>query len=184
MSKFIIGIDETEDSFIIEDYYDFMYSDTELSKEEFIIEYDNSNEFYNWLEIQTSTYSQEWFEEVAQEANKILEQKQFVKVDGTNRRWNGTREVDQILKETNIDDIISEYIKIDRLAVNVYEDRVELFNYHHDGCNSYTFTPFSYDDLTKKELLSMIDKEDYEWYDDKLYKATKSDLVDYLSNNI
>lgn len=184
MSKLITSIDETEDCFTIEDYYDFMFYDTELSKEDFIIKYENSNEFYSWLEIQSYDYYQERFIEVTQEANIILEQKQFVKVQGMNTRWNGSREVDQIIEETNLDDIIEKHISVDRLAVNVYTDKVELFNYHHDGCNSYTFTPFSYDDLTKKELLSMIDKEDYEWYDDKLYKATKSNLVDYLSNNI
>lgn len=184
MSEFIIGISEMEDYFTIEDYYDFMFYDTELTKEDFIKKYDNSFEFYEWVQDSEIDYFQCVFPEVKKEADKILEQKQFVKVQGMNRRWNGSREVDQILKETNLDDIISEYIKIDRLAVNVYEDRVELFNYHHDGCNSYTFTPFSYDDLTKTELLNMIDKEDYEWYCDKLYKATKSDLVEYLNDNI
>lgn len=184
MSKFIIGIDETEDYYTIEDYYDCMFYDTELTKEDFINEYEDSNEFYEWMQYSSNDYIQEQFEEVKKEADKILEQKQFVKVEGMNRRWNGSREIDQIIEETNLDDIISEHIEIDRLAVNVYNDRVEVSNYHHDGCNSYTFIPFSYEDLTKKELLSLIDKEHYEWYEEKLYKANKSDLVDYLSNNI
>ena len=70
------------------------------------------------------------------------------------------------------------------VKVEVYPDRVEFENCHHDGTNYYTFEPFSFGDLTKAELLSKIDKEHYEWYGDKLYRARKDDLINYLNDNV
>ena len=89
-----------------------------------------------------------------------------------------------MIRETELNDIVENSVNTAMIEIDVYEDRVELRNIHHDGTNCYTLTPFSYNDLKKYELLELVDKESYEWYGDKLYKATKDDLINYLNENL
>ena len=110
--------------------------------------------------------------------------KDYVKVEGFSQRWDGSRSVGQIIRETELEDIIKNYVNPDMIEIDVYEDRVELINIHHDGTNGYTLTAFSYGDLKKSELLALVDRVSYEWYGDKLYKATKDDLINYLNENL
>ena len=153
-----------------------------MTKQEFVELYENSTQFYE------SAYSQSScspiYDDVCYEADKILGMKDFVKVEGFSQRWNGSRSVGQIIRETELEDIIKNYLNPDMLEIDVYEDRVEIRNIHHDGTNCYTLTAFSYGDLKKSELLEFVDKENYEWYGDKLYKATKDDLINYLNDNL
>lgn len=170
------------DSYTIEAFWED--KETDLSKEDFIDKYEYSDEYYdavcNYLNY---TWEEVWNYTV-EEADKILDSKYYVSVDGRNRGWRGTQEVDLVIKETTLDAIISKYMEPDKLIVEVYPDRVEVQNIHHDGTNSYIFKPFDYSDLTKKELLQRVDKEGYEWYGDKLYKATKDDLINYIEDNL
>ena len=124
------------------------------------------------------------YNDACYEADKILGMKDYVKVEGFSQRWNGSRSVGQIIRETELEDIIKNYVNPDMIEIDVHEDRVELRNIHHDGTNCYTLTAFSYGDLKKSELLALVDKESYEWYGDKLYKATKDDLINYLNDNL
>ena len=170
----------------IEDYYEYKLEndeDFEMSKEEFIEKYNDSNEFYDWLEDEWVYSWEDYFHDVCYEADKIFS-KNLVKVVGGVQRWNGSREVDTIISETTLKDIIAKWINVDMLEVEVYSDKVVLRNIHHDGTNYYELFPFDFGELTKKELLARVDKEHYEWYGDKLYKATKDDLINYLNDNL
>ena len=177
--------DDWSENLTIEDFYEYCLNDNDdfsYSKEDFIKKFEQSNEFYEWASNEWYHMSQWMYEDCEYEANKILGSKSYVKVVGSMGLWNGTRYVDRIILETELTEIIDKYINTDTLIIEVYNDRVELCNIHHDGRNSYTFTPFSFSDLTKKELLEQVDKEEYEWYGDKLYKATKDDLVNHLED--
>lgn len=173
--------------YTIEDYYEYCLDNDDIeegmTKEEFIIKFEDSNEFWEWTNYEWECCWEDYLNDVCYEADKILEIKDFVKVSGSMGLWYGRRGVDKIVRETSLRDIISKYINPDMIEIDVYQDRVEVKNIHHDGTNYYEFTPFSFNDLTKSELLKLIDKEDFEYQTDiKLYKATKQDLVDYLSN--
>lgn len=171
-----------EDNYTILDYYED--TETDLSKEDFIEQYQYSNDYYEAVSKHHDyTWEDDWSYTV-EEADKILDSKYYVSVDGRNRGWRGSQEVDLVIKETTLDAIISKHMNPDRLIVEVHKDRVEVQNIHHDGTNTYTFKPFDYSDLTKKELLQRVDKEGYEWYGDKLYKATKDDLINYIEDNL
>lgn len=155
-----------------------------ITLQEFSELYKDSNEFYEWEADMWDCIWEDLYNDACYEADKILGKKDYVKVGGFSQRWNGSREVDRIIRETELEDIIKNYLNPDMLEIDVYEDRVELRNIHHDGTNCYTLTPFSYGDLKKSELLELVDKENYEWYGDKLYKATKEDLINYLNDNL
>jgi len=128
------------------------------------------------------------WDDAVYEANKILGLKDYVEVSGTIRRWNGDREVRRIIPENTIDDIISKYIEPDKLFMEVYNDKVEFINCHHDGTNSYTLIPFNVEDFTIKELKSLFDKydiEDFNDYSDEFHsfsQARKYELVEYVEN--
>lgn len=155
-----------------------------MTKQEFVELYEDSTQFYEWESDMWDCIWKELFDDACYEADKILGMKDYVKVEGFSQRWNGSRSVGQIIRETELEDIIKKYLNPDMLEIDVYEDRVEIRNIHHDGTNRYTLTPFSYRDLKKSELLALVDKESYEWYGDKLYKATKDDLINYLNDNL
>ena len=155
-----------------------------MTKQEFVELYEDSTQFYEWESDMWDCIWKELFDDACYEADKILGMKDYVKVEGFSQRWNGSRSVGQIIRETELEDIIKKYLNPDMLEIDVYEDRVEIRNIHHDGTNCYTLTPFSYGDLKKSELLALVDKESYEWYGDKLYKATKDDLINYLNDNL
>ena len=155
-----------------------------MTKQEFVELYENSTKFYEWESDMWDCIWEDLFNDACYEADKILGMKDYVKVEGFSQRWNGSRSVGQIIRETELEDIIKKYLNPDMLEIDVYEDRVEIRNIHHDGTNRYTLTPFSYEDLKKSELLALVDKENYEWYGDKLYKATKVDLINYLNDNL
>ena len=174
-------------------YEDCVSNDSELiykedeeimTLQEFSELYKDSNEFYEWEADMWDCIWKDLKNDACYEANEILGMKDYVKVEGFSQRWIGSREVDRIIRETELEDIIKNYLNPDMLEIDIYEDRVELRNIHHDGTNSYTLTPFSYNDLKKYELLELVDKENYEWYGDKLYKATKDDLINYLNENL
>ena len=174
-------------------YEDCVSNDSELiykedeeimTLQEFSELYKDSNEFYEWEAGMWDCIWEELHNDACYEADKILGMKDYVKVEGFSQRWNGSRSVGQIIRETKLEDIIKNYVNPDMIEIDVYEDRVELRNIHHDGTNCYTLTPFSYNDLKKYELLELVDKESYEWYGDKLYKATKDDLINYLNENL
>ena len=123
------------------------------------------------------------------EANKILDASNnfYVLVEGTTRRWNGDREVNTIIKETKLEDIINKYMEVDRLSIDVFEDKVEVENCHHDGCNSYTFRPFDFNDLTINELKQYFDKYAIQDFNDYGYEksfsnARKYDLIEFVEN--
>lgn len=155
-----------------------------MTKQEFVELYENSTKFDEWESDMWDCIWEDLKNDACYEANKILGMKDYVKVEGFSQRWNGSRSVGQIIRETELEDIIKKYLNPDMLEVDVYEDRIEIRNIHHDGTNRYTLTPFSYGDLKKSELLALVDKENYEWYGDKLYKATKDDLINYLNDNL
>jgi hypothetical protein len=125
------------------------------------------------------------YQDVSEIADTVLDSKVYVHVDGFSQRWNGSSGVDMIIPETTLGDIISKYINPDRIVIEVYEDRVELSNCHHDGTNRYTFTPMDLYDLTNKELKDMIaDEQDFkEYMDVSLSRATKNNLVEYIEDN-
>lgn len=175
------------EDYTIEEFYEYcMENDDEFTytKEEFIKKFEDSQDFYDWTYDTWDWVWKDYYDDCVHEANKILKSKDYVKVTGSLGLWNGRKYVDRIITETDLGDIISTYLKPDGLEITVYEDRVELSNCHHDGTNYYEFYPFSYNDLTKKELLELVNKDSYEWYGDKLYKATKDDLVNYLNDNM
>lgn len=123
------------------------------------------------------------------EADKILDARgnDYVLVDGFVQRWNGSRDVGLIIRETKLEDIIHTYMTPDRLTVSVYEDRVEVENCHHDGTNCYTFTPFKFHDLTIKELKEYFDGYDIENFNDygfdrSFSNAKKDDLVEFIES--
>ena len=155
-----------------------------MTKQEFVELYEDSTQFYEWESDMWDCIWEDLYDDVCYEADKILGMKDFVKVEGFSQRWNGSRSVGQIIRETELEDIIKKYLNPDMLEIDVYEDRIEIRNIHHDGTNCYTLTAFSYVDLKKSELLTLVDKESYEWYGDKLYKATKDDLINYLNDNL
>ena len=170
----------------IDNQSELIYKEDEeiMTKQEFVELYEDSTQFYEWESDMWDCIWKELFDDACYEANKILGMKDYVKVEGFSQRWNGSRSVGQIIRETELEDIIKNYLNPDMLEIDVYEDRVEIRNIHHDGTNRYTLTPFSYRDLKKSELLALVDKESYEWYGDKLYKATKDDLINYLNDNL
>lgn len=139
----------------ISDFYDYCL-DNELedleegmTKEEFCEKFANSDRFYEWESDLWECMWEEYFNDTCYEADKILGSKSFVRVSGSAGLWNGRRYVDKIIRETNLQDILRNYMNIDTLEVDVFEDRVEITNIHHDGTNHYTLTPFSYADLKK-----------------------------------
>jgi hypothetical protein len=126
---------------------------------------------------------------IESEANEILDSKDYVRVEGMTRRWNGTTSVDTIITETTIRDIIDSYIRgIDRVMCEVYEDRVEFSNCHHDGTNNYTFYPFSFYDLSRAELKERVDRDEYNYdrhkSDNYYCRATKAELVEYIEQGL
>lgn len=164
----------------VDNQSELIYKEDEeiMTLQEFSELYKDSTEFDEWeSDIWDDLFNDAWYE-----ADKILGMKDYVKVEGFSQRWNGSRSVAQIIRETGLSDIIKNYVNPDMIEIDVYEDRVELRNIHHDGTNCYTLTAFSYGDLKKSELLALVDKESYEWYGDKLYKATKDDLINYLND--
>ena len=174
-------------------YEDCVSNDSELiykedeeimTLQEFSELYEDSNEFYEWEADTWDCIWKDLLNDACYEADKILGMKDYVKVEGFSQCWNGSRSVGQIIRETELNDIIENYVNPDMIEIDVYEDRVELRNIHHDGTNCYTLTAFSYGDLKKYELLELVEKESYEWYGDKLYKATKDDLINYLNENL
>ena len=187
----LLALYTSEHTYNIEDMWEdyrandlFSDEDALLTKEEFYKKYKDSDEFYEWANDLWQDVREMHWDDMEYEANKILGSKDFVKVSGSIGRWNGNFGVDMIIRETDLQSIIDKYMNLDSVSVEVYADRVEFENSHHDGTNYYTFTPFSFGDLTKAELLSKIDKDHYEWYGDKLYKAKKDDLINYLNDNV
>lgn len=170
----------------VDNQSELIYKEDEeiMTKQEFVELYEDSTQFYEWESDMWDCIWEDLYNDVCYEADKILGMKDYVKVEGFSQRWNGSRSIRQIIRETELEDIIKKYLNPDMLEVDVYEDRVEIRNIHHDGTNRYTLTPFSYGDLKKSELLALVDKESYEWYGDKLYKATKDDLINYLNDNL
>ena len=134
-------------------------------------------------EIEWEIMSDYW-NDCKYEADIILGKKEYVRVEGTNQRWNGSRSIGQIVPEQDMQSIISTYMgDIDMASCEVYEDRVEFKNCHHDGTNRYTFYPFSLSELTIEELKKLAD--DVADYNDMGYsksysKALKGDLIDYI----
>lgn len=178
----------------IEDYYDSVkhsfedeedevYVDTQkMSKEEFINKYNDSTEFDEWCESNWDDMYEELYKEVTDECNKLLGKKSYTKVDGFQQRWNGNYSGIQIIKENVIKEIIKNYLKLDILTIEVYEDSIKLINRHHDGTNVYHFYPFEFNDFKKEELKGLINKNYFEEYSDKkLTNAAKDDLVNFLN---
>jgi hypothetical protein len=177
---------DTTEMFPVETYYEYLIEekDCELDLETFLLDYDTTA-YHDWVEGQFES-AQEWiYDDMAYEADRVLGTGDYVKVEGQGQRWNGTTEVDTLVRETTLKEILQEYMNIDYLEVEVYEDRVEVRNIHHDGTNSYTLTPFSFSSLTKKQMIGeWVNKDAYEWYGDKVYKATKDDLINFLEDEM
>ena len=125
------------------------------------------------------------WEYLTEEADTVLSSKSYVRVVGSTNVWNGSHLVDLIITETTLNDIISTYINIDQVNCEVYPDRVEFKNIHHDGTNSYTFYPFSFDELTIPQLKEYFDEYDIEDFNavdylKPFHSAYKSDLIDFI----
>lgn len=172
-----------EDDFNDDFYEDHGLIKGELTKEEFIEKFEYSSTLSDWIEERVMDEDSTMWDYVSEEADSVLGKHSLVKVEGFNQRWNGKGVVDQIISENDLKSIMEKYINPDTIEVEVYKDRVELSNSHHDGTNQYTLTPFAWDELTKDELLKYIDKDDYEYNGEKLYKANKDDLINYLNDN-
>ena len=167
-----------------EDFYSYEVdcNEYEGTLEQFKADY-TDEDFYSWDENMWEHTWEDAFDYVCEEADKVIGTLDYVSVDGIANRWNGAREVDTHVQELELVDIIKTYINVDTLEIDVYTDRVEVRNIHHDGTNYYTLTPFSFCQKTKAQLLDLIDKDEFEWYGDKLYKAKKQDLIDHLEEN-
>ena len=119
---------------------------------------------------------------LTEKADTILSSKTYVRVVGFANLWNGSYSLDMIIPETTLDDIISTYMNIDRAECEVYSDRVEFKNIHHDGTNRYTFYPFSFNEFTIPELKDYFDEYNIidfnaEKLDNPFHSAYKDDLV-------
>jgi hypothetical protein len=135
----------------------------------------------------------ELFEVFVYEADKILDtnSNHYVEVNGEINTWNKSCEIESnIISETTIENIISTHIRdIDYIRGKVYENRVEIDIIHHDGTNHYTFAPFRFEQLTIKELKSIIERNySAEMFNDDGYekpfsRALKSDLIECIENN-
>ena len=128
------------------------------------------------------------WDEAIEAGDKILDKKHYVEVSETTQRWNGSREVKTIIRETTLQSIIDKYINPDNASMEVYSDRVEFTNLHHDGINSYTFRPFNVEDFTVKELKSLFDEYDIDNFNDysdefhSFSQARKDELVEFVEN--
>ena len=128
------------------------------------------------------------WDEAIEAGDKILDKKHYVEVSGTTQRWNGSREVKTIIRETTLQSIIDKYINPDNVSMEVYSDRVEFTNLHHDGTNSYIFRPFNVEDFTVKELKSLFDEYDIDNFNDysdefhSFSQARKDELVEFVEN--
>ena len=151
-----------------------------------INKYDQDDAYINgeYDEIEDITL----WEDIISDANKVLNKKQFVQVEGSMGLWNGSVDIFQIIEENNLQDIISNYINPDRLEVEVYNDKVILRNIHHDGTNYYELIPFDFNDFTIRELKEFFDEYDIEDFNKEDYKysfshALKKDLIDFVQFN-
>jgi len=125
------------------------------------------------------------WEDIIYDANKVLNKKQFVQLEGSMGLWNGSVDVFQIIEENNLQYIINNYINPDRLEVEVYNDKVILRNIHHDDINYYELIPFDFNDFTIRELKEFFDEYDIEDFNKEDYKysfshALKEDLIDFV----
>ena len=131
------------------------------------------------------------FECAILEANTILSKKNFVRVNGSMGLWNGPVDVDQIIEETNLEDIINKYIGSyeKELEIDVYNDKVIMRIYHHDGTNYYELVPINLEDLKIKELKAFFDEYDIEefntddGYGGNFSHAKKNDLINFIEFN-
>ena len=166
--KDLISIYNSDDAYITEDEDGNMLEDKDCYYDEYL----------NYI----------LWDEASHEADKVLGTKKYVEVSGTTQRWNGSREVKTIIRETTLQSIIDKYINPDNVSMEVYSDRVEFTNLHHDGTNSYIFRPFNVEDFTVKELKSLFDEYDidnFNNYSDEFHKfsqARKDELVEFVEN--
>ena len=141
-------------------------------KEEYVIDEEG-----NYDEFLDSDY----YDSCKYEADKVLSSKDYVLVEGFNQRWNGASSVDLIIGEDNLSDIFNRYMKLDTVEIEVYSNRVEVVNIHHDGRNNYTFTPINLMELSKSALLEHIDEDTYKYETNKNPKyASKEDLCNWI----
>lgn len=166
-----------------EDLEDEVFVDTQnLTKEDFIKKYENSQEFEDWCESNWEDMYEELYNNVTEECDKLLSKKAYTKVDGFQQRWNGKYSGVTIIPENSIKDIIKNYMRLDILTLEVYEDSIKLINRHHDGTNIYSFYPFEFNDLKIVELKELINKNYFEEYTDKkLSNALKEDMINFLN---
>lgn len=158
------------------------------SDDAYICEDENGEELSSSECYFDDVLDQEYWDMAASEAYKVLDSKNYVEVSGTIRRWNGDKCIRTIIRETSLEDIIRKYIDPDRISFEVYSDRVEFRNFHHDGMNSYIFKPFDVNDFTVEELKSLFsedDIEDFNDYSDEFHsfsRARKYELAEYADN--
>ena len=176
---YYLGIDDVDDD---EENEETIYVDSrKMSKEDFLNKYKDSTEFEEWQEEQWDDLYEEIYQGVIEESNKLLGTKSYTKVDGFQQRWNGKYSDIKIIKENTIQEIIKNYLKLDILTIEVFEDKIKLINRHHDGTNIYEFYPFNFNDFKKEELKGLINKHFFEEYTNKkLEKASKDDLINFL----
>ena len=158
------------------------------SNDTYITEDEDGNELQDKDYYFDNDLDRMYWDEASHEADKVLGTKDYVEVSGTIRRWNGDREIRTIIREGTIEDIISRYIDPDNISMEVYPDRVEFTNCHHDGTNSYTFIPFNVEDFTVKELKSLFDEYDIDNFNNysnefhSFNQARKDELVEFVEN--
>ena len=100
--------------------------------------------------------------------------------------WSGNHDVSpQIV--ANLEDVIDRLSDTETLKILEGDDGyLEIYNYHHDGCNIYSVKPLH--ELTKRELQEVVRKtvrdlkdalEDYYGHR-SITKLTKDELIEFL----
>ena len=93
----------------------------------------NDNDFN-----EKSKDKEHWYETICEQADKILTTERIA-LSGTIQRWNGKGNLSITIHNEPINEIIVKNIEVDKLEILVYDDKVEVYNAHHDGTNMYIF---------------------------------------------
>lgn len=114
------------------------------------------------------------------EFEKICENKDLLKIEGVNQRWDGRTDIKTFLSIQSISDLISHIncSSCDNIEIDIFEDSCEINILHHDGVNRYRFTPIQLSSFTDIIILELAEQFDIDTDQDI------SDIRDDILNQI
>ena len=101
-------------------------------------------------------------EMVREEWNKLFENADYSMVTGTGQGWQGRREIQPTLIDNDLESFMAKVSGLDGFKFEIYNDRVEISGYHHDGTNYYVCTPFNLSMLTLEQCKKAVEESSLE----------------------